>query len=88
VVNGLAAATSGIVTLIFVVTEFTRGAWAVVLVIPLIILALSRTHRHYAAEKGVLAEEAAEQDAESRVLNNLEIVVLIDSVDLATTRAL
>jgi amino acid transporter len=88
VLNGLAAATSGIVTLIFVITEFTRGAWAVVLVIPLIILALSRTHRHYSAEKSVLAEEAAEQDAESRVLNNLEIVVLIDSVDLATTRAL
>ncbi|MHB1929090.1 MAG: APC family permease [Acidimicrobiales bacterium] len=39
VVSALALSTSGIVTLIFLVTEFTRGAWAVVVVIPLIILA-------------------------------------------------
>ncbi|MGH8981146.1 MAG: amino acid permease [Acidimicrobiales bacterium] len=88
VVNGLAAATSGVVTLIFVVTEFTRGAWAVVLVIPIIILALSRTHRRYEAEKEVLAEEAAVESAGGRILHRQEVVLLIDRVDLATARAL
>ncbi len=88
VVNGLAAGTSGVVTLIFVVTEFTRGAWAVVLVVPLIIFALSRTHRRYLAEKEVLAEEVALENAGSRVLRRQEILVLVDGIDLATARAL
>jgi len=88
VVNGTAAGVSGVVTMIFVVTEFTRGAWAVVLVIPLIILALSRTHRRYRAEKEVLSEEVAVERAGTPVLHHQEIVLLIDSVDLATARAL
>ncbi len=88
VVNALAAGTSGVVTLVFVVTEFTRGAWAIVVVIPLVIFALSRTHRRYLAEKEVLAEEVAVDNAGSRVLKRQEIVVLVDSVDLASSRAL
>jgi amino acid transporter len=88
VVNGLAAVTSGVVTMIFLVTEFSRGAWAVVVVIPLIILALSRTHRRYQAEKQVLAEEVAIENPGSQVLRRQEVVVLVDGVDLATARAL
>jgi amino acid transporter len=88
VLNGLAAVTSGVVTLIFVVTEFTRGAWAVVVVIPLLILMLSRTRRRYQAEKEVLAEEVATEDAGSRALHRQEVIVLVDSIDLATARAL
>jgi len=88
VINGLAGATSAVVTMIFLVTEFSRGAWAVVLVIPLLILALSRTHRRYEAEKQVLAEEVAVERASPQALRHKEIVVLVDSVDLATTRAL
>ncbi len=88
VVNGLAAVTSGVVTLIFVVTEFTRGAWAVVVVIPLLVLMLSRTRRRYQAEREVLAEEVAPENTGSRALHRQEVVVLIDSIDLATARAL
>ncbi|MGH2928894.1 MAG: OB-fold nucleic acid binding domain-containing protein, partial [Solirubrobacteraceae bacterium] len=107
VVNGIAAGTSAIVTLIFVTTEFTRGAWAVVIVIPLIIYALSRTHRRYEAERALLAAEAP-RDAQrpreerrgatrggheargrrARPLGRLEVVVLVDRADLATSRAL
>jgi amino acid transporter len=88
IVNGLAFATSGVVTLIFVVTEFTRGAWAVVIVIPLLILALSRTHRRYEAEKDVLAEEIAPTAASEPILRHQEVVVLVDRIDLATARGL
>jgi hypothetical protein len=88
VVNGLAALTSGVVTLIFVVTEFTRGAWAVVIVIPLLVFMLSRTRRRYQAEKEVLAEEVAPENAGSRALHHQEVVVLVDSIDLAMSRAL
>ncbi|MDE3206816.1 MAG: amino acid permease [Acidobacteriota bacterium] len=88
IVNGTAAAVSAVVTLIFVVTEFTRGAWAVVVVIPLIIFGLSRTHRLYQSEREVLAEEVAPALAAEKMLSRQEVVVLVDRVDLATARAL
>jgi amino acid transporter len=88
IVNGLAAVTSGVVTLIFLVTEFSRGAWAVVIVIPLIILTLSRTHRRYETEKQVLAEEVTIEKTDAKALLHKEVVVLVDGVDLATARAL
>jgi amino acid transporter len=45
--NGLGATATAIVSVVQVVTKFTTGAWIVVLIIPLIILALRRIHRHY-----------------------------------------
>ncbi|MST33582.1 amino acid permease, partial [Acidimicrobiaceae bacterium USS-CC1] len=87
-ISVFAGGVSGVVTLIFLVTEFTRGAWAVAVVIPLLILALSRTHRRYEAEKAVLAEEAAPARAGAPILRRQEILVLVDRVDLATVRAL
>jgi amino acid transporter len=79
---------SGLVTTIFVVTEFTRGAWLVVIAIPLIVLTLSRTHRRYEMEKAVLSEDSEAGRAERPVLRNLSVLVLVDSLDLATARAI
>ena len=45
--NGVGAVATGVVAIVQIVTKFSSGAWIVVLVIPLIILALSRIHRHY-----------------------------------------
>lgn len=88
VMNGAAFVTSAIVTLIFLVTEFNRGAWAVVVVIPLIVLVLSRTHKRYEVERVVLAEEVAPTLAAAPILRHQVIVVLVDRVDLATARGL
>lgn len=88
IINGAALATSGTVTLIFLVTEFTRGAWLVAVVVPLIVFVLSRTHRRYEAEKAVLAEDAATAASEAPTLRNHLVVVLVDQLDLATARAL
>jgi amino acid transporter len=84
--NALAFTASALVTAIFVVTQFARGAWLVVVVVPLLVLLLSRTHRRYQAEKGVLAEGAAH--AAEKPLRQHAVVVLVDGLDLATTRAL
>jgi amino acid transporter len=86
----IAAATfiaSALVTLIFVVTEFTRGAWLIVVCIPLIVLALMRTSRRYAHEKKVLAEDTDEATNDTPVLRRHVVLVLVDTVDLATSRA-
>jgi amino acid transporter len=88
IVNGSAFAASAVVTLIFVVTEFRRGAWAVVVVIPLIVLGLRRTHRRYKAEREVLAEEVAPAAVSAPSLRHQEVLVLVDRIDLATARAL
>lgn len=45
--NGVGAVATGVVTMVQVTTKFSGGAWIVVLVIPLIILMLSKIHRHY-----------------------------------------
>lgn len=46
-INGLGAVITGIIVIIFVTTKFTEGAWLVTIIIPLIVLAFSRIHRHY-----------------------------------------
>ncbi|MCU1495269.1 MAG: nucleic acid binding OB-fold tRNA/helicase-type [Acidimicrobiaceae bacterium] len=87
-INGTAFVASAVVTAIFVVTEFTRGAWLVVVAIPLIVFVLSRTHRRYRAEKEVLAEDLAVPAPAERVLRHHAVVVLVDRLDLSTARAL
>jgi amino acid transporter len=78
---------SGVVTTIFVVTEFTSGAWLVVVAIPLLVLLLARTRRQYREEKEVLAEDAAAAATEQPALRNQVVLVLVDRLDLATARA-
>jgi amino acid transporter len=87
-VCALAFVASAAVTLIFVVTEFSRGAWAVVVVIPLIVLALSRTNRRYVQERTALAEEGVPEALATPTLRHQVVVVLVDRIDLATTRAI
>jgi amino acid transporter len=87
-VSASAFVASAVVTLIFVVTEFTSGAWLVVVVIPLIVFGLSRTHRRYEAEREVLADGEATAAVEAPTLRNHIVVVLVDRLDLATARGI
>jgi amino acid transporter len=47
VVNGFGATLSGMVLLILGTTKFIHGAWIVIVLIPLIVLALLKIHKHY-----------------------------------------
>jgi hypothetical protein len=87
-VNGVAFVASATVTGIFVVTEFTRGAWLVVVAVPALVVLLTRTHRRYQAEKEVLAEDLAVPAPAERTLRHHVVVVLVDRLDLSTSRAL
>ena len=53
-INGVGAAASGTVLVVIVVSKFTTGAWIPVLVIPVLVLAFRRVHRHYLAVKRAL----------------------------------
>lgn len=45
--NGLGAVATCIVALVVAVTKFVHGAWIVIVVIPLLVLAFRAIHRHY-----------------------------------------
>jgi len=47
VINGLGAVLTAIVLLIIGITKFTHGAWAVIVLIPVLVLVFEEIHRHY-----------------------------------------
>jgi amino acid transporter len=47
IINGLGATITFIVLIVIAVTKFTHGAWAVVVLIPLIVLMLRAINKHY-----------------------------------------
>jgi hypothetical protein len=87
-INAVAAVVCAVVVVVFALTEFTQGAWVVVVVMPLIVYALVRTNREYRAEDAILEEGAAVEAFETKVLRRHVVVVLVDRIDLATARAI
>jgi amino acid transporter len=45
--NGLGAATTGVATVVFILTKFAEGAWVVVIAVPGFIFLFTRIHRYY-----------------------------------------
>jgi hypothetical protein len=86
-VNLSAGILSTIVVGIFAVAKFTEGAWLVVVVFPLLVLALMRLNRQYRAEATVLEMSHTEQLDLARYPRH-RVVVLVDAVDLAEIEAL
>lgn len=48
IVNGVGAACTAVVAVVFAVTKFRDGAWVVVAVVPTLVLIFLRIHHHYA----------------------------------------
>ena len=82
--NGIGAVATGIVSVIQVVTKFVEGAWIVVLIIPLIILLLTRIHRHYAQ----FAAEVEFKGQSPIMPLHHSVVVPVNSITKATSAAL
>ncbi len=47
-INGVGAVTTGVVTVVIMITKFDRGAWIVVLLVPLLVILFRGIRRHYA----------------------------------------
>jgi amino acid transporter len=85
VVNGAGAVATGLVAIIVVESKFTQGAWAVIVAIPLLVVAFYGIRRHYSRvtrrlRAGVSAVAAAPQ-ATNRV------VLYVESYDAALEEA-
>jgi amino acid transporter len=87
VINLSAAILSTVVVGIFAVAKFTEGAWLVVVVFPLLVIALIRLNREYRAEAAIL--EAFRTDRPDLVkYARHRVFVLVNSLDLAVLEAL
>ncbi len=88
-VNLVSGTVSALVVLIFAVVKFTEGAWLVVLIFPLGVLALIRLNRRYRAEAEALSSaRSADHGRPARPnYSRHQTIVLVDNVDLATLGA-
>lgn len=80
-----ASLTSALVVAIFAIVKFTEGAWLVIVVAPALVYFMYRSSEQYRREKEVLDFNEAQSRASAIVKH--EIVVLVDSVDLAVKGA-
>lgn len=86
-VNLAAAIASALVVVIFAITKFTEGAWLVVVLFPLGVWALIRINRQYRAEAAAM-ETMPVPGADRPTWRRHIVYVLVDSLDLATLKAL
>jgi amino acid transporter len=87
VVNLSAGILSTIVVGIFAVAKFSEGAWLIVIVFPLLVLALMRLNRQYRAEASVLEMSRTESPVLARYTRH-RVFVFVDSIDLAEVEAM
>ncbi len=84
-VNSFGLLMTGSVLIIVLVTKFTKGAWIVVVAIPVIYLIMKAIHRHY--EK-VRTEMMTFGDAKVTLPARVHVIVLVSKVHKPTLRAL
>jgi amino acid transporter len=84
IVNGIGAATTGVVLVVVASTKFMRGAWIVITAVPLIVMLFKAINRHY---DSVGAQLRAPEARPRRAIGS-RAIVLVKSVDEATMRAL
>ena len=81
--NALGAVITAIVTLVFLVSKFTQGAWIIALLIPSLLLLFFRIHHHYRHVAQVLST-AGEHVSAGRL--PIQTILLISDVHRETLR--
>ncbi|MFM7718893.1 MAG: APC family permease [Actinomycetota bacterium] len=82
-VNALGALTTGVVLVVVTITKFARGAWIVIVAMPIIILFFLAVHRHYERTSRLLRHEGLTGDREWTTA----FVLLVPDLGLATMSA-
>jgi amino acid transporter len=84
IINGIGAVTTGVVLAIVAVTKFARGAWIVMLAIPIIVFFFLSVHRHYQSVGRRLRGSRGPAREQARTT----FVVLISDLGPATMEAI
>lgn len=85
IINAFGLSMTGAVLVIVLITKFTRGAWIVVVAIPVIYLLMRAIERHYARVK---RELAVEPDERMMLPSRVHALVLVSKIHKPTLRAL
>jgi len=83
-INGTGAIVTGMVTLVIAATKFTHGAWMVVVLIPVLVMAFKAVHQHYEA----VAEELSLEHLVDEPPVTTTVLVLVGDLHLGVVRAL
>jgi hypothetical protein len=86
-INGIGALLSLVVLVVVTVVKFHDGAWVIIVLIPLMVYIVVRLNRTYHAEEVELQEDA-QALAEAHTMRTHSVVVLVDTLDAATARAI
>ena len=80
---------TGLVVVIFAIVKFTEGAWLVVVVFPLLVVAFIRLNREYRMESRVLERiSTRSKPPQPPTYARRTVYVFVDAFDLATIAAL
>ena len=83
VVNTISGAVSLTVVVIFAIVKFTEGAWLIVIIFPIAVVALIRLNRQYRAENTALTVQGHSAGT-GAVIGVHRVLLFVDEVDLAT----
>jgi amino acid transporter len=86
-INATGAVVTGVVTVVIAITKFTHGAWAIMVLVPVLVFLLVRLNHQYESEKEQLSEGALEA-ATAPVLRRHTVLVLLDDLDRSAARAM
>lgn len=86
-IQSFGAVLSAVVTVVVAVTKFEDGAWAILILLPLLVLVLLRLNRQYVREAHHL-ETDVPAAVTARILRRHVVLVFIDRLDLAAARAI
>ena len=86
-INGGGAVATGVVTIVIAITKFTHGAWAVMLLVPLLVAMLVRLNRQYESEADDLRGDIGGTVLAPVPTTHVSLV-LVDRLDAAAARAL
>jgi hypothetical protein len=86
-INGGGAVATGVVTVVIAITKFTHGAWAVMLLVPLLVAVLVRLNHQYESEAAQLGGNV-DEEVKAPVPATHVTIVMIDKLDAAAARAI
>jgi amino acid transporter len=86
-INGFGAFLSAVVTVIIATTKFADGAWAILIILPLLVVVFLRLNRQYVRE-GAHLEADVPAAATAPILRRHVVLVFVDRLDLAAARAI
>jgi amino acid transporter len=84
IINGFGASLAAVVLVIVVITKFTKGAYLVIIAMPILYLIMRAIHRHYAR----VADELVVEDERLTLPSRNHAVVLVSKLHKPTLRAL